>query len=376
MKKITLLFLFCTIQSSFGQILTSVTEEYFSGSSWYISSKTDYSYNTNGDLIQEKYFADYNSDDVLELEETTTYSYNTFGRLIEENYNNEYKGEYTYNADNLLTTYISSEKENNVWVNNYKAEIFYNGTNIDYYIGYGWDGVNWYLEEDGSERIKYIYQGNNLVTTTEEDYINSSWVESGKEVFTYDASNRLIKEEYYNKDNDIYTLEEFYDYTYDSNNNIATQEGGYRDQSSTMNNFKPLTYQYDLNVNMSDITHPFKDKIGTKIYFDVKHHFINKILSESSDDSKITYNYNENTANTKDITLVDFEVYPNPATSLLTIKDNSFTIKKIELYNVLGKKVLSTNINKINIENLVNGVYLMKLETEEGNIVTKRIVKK
>lgn len=67
-------------------------------------------------------------------------------------------------------------------------------------------------------------------------------------------------------------------------------------------------------------------------------------------------------------------IYPNPANTILniSIKDNQ-SISDIELYNILGEKILKTKAKKINVSNFQPGIYIIRILTEKGR-VTKRIV--
>jgi len=69
-------------------------------------------------------------------------------------------------------------------------------------------------------------------------------------------------------------------------------------------------------------------------------------------------------------------VYPNPASTILNINTNNIEIIKIELYDVLGKKVLGKNgtINQLDISNLDNGLYLVNIQTAQG-VLVKKILK-
>ena len=51
-------------------------------------------------------------------------------------------------------------------------------------------------------------------------------------------------------------------------------------------------------------------------------------------------------------------VYPNPTSSLININD---TFSSIEIYSIEGKLILTTQEKKINIENYMNGVYILKI---------------
>jgi hypothetical protein len=76
--------------------------------------------------------------------------------------------------------------------------------------------------------------------------------------------------------------------------------------------------------------------------------------------------------NLKKITL-----FPNPAQNSFSIENsNNETIKTVFIYDYLGKEVLkqiSNNNNKVDISNLVNGIYLVKIETEKGSFTEKLI---
>ncbi|MES2812907.1 MAG: T9SS type A sorting domain-containing protein [Bacteroidota bacterium] len=68
-------------------------------------------------------------------------------------------------------------------------------------------------------------------------------------------------------------------------------------------------------------------------------------------------------------------VYPNPAKTALFVTSDSFASKNVEIYNVLGAKVLTTQVNnsQINVSSLTRGVYVAKI-TEEGKIATVKLV--
>lgn len=72
------------------------------------------------------------------------------------------------------------------------------------------------------------------------------------------------------------------------------------------------------------------------------------------------------------------KIYPNPATSDLTIQANS-AIDNISIYNVLGQEVNSknpkSNITTLDISNLQKGFYIVKT-TSEGKTETTKVLKK
>ncbi|WGD34953.1 T9SS type A sorting domain-containing protein [Olleya sp. YS] len=81
-------------------------------------------------------------------------------------------------------------------------------------------------------------------------------------------------------------------------------------------------------------------------------------------------------------TLTSIQIYPNPASTTLNIEvptqfEDGLTI---EVYDVLGKRVLLQTINQLNTSLSISawndGVYLMKISSlKDGKSVTKRFVK-
>jgi hypothetical protein len=78
-----------------------------------------------------------------------------------------------------------------------------------------------------------------------------------------------------------------------------------------------------------------------------------------------------------DFTIDTFNMYPNPASNNLTIK-SKFNIEKINIYNILGKKVLevspNTNNTNIDISAFKKGLYLVQMDSN-GKSNTSKLVK-
>jgi aminopeptidase N len=70
------------------------------------------------------------------------------------------------------------------------------------------------------------------------------------------------------------------------------------------------------------------------------------------------------------------QMYPNPSAAILNIDmPTNTTLDKISFYNNLGQKTLETNQNTIDISTLSSGIYIVALETSEGQF-HKRFIKK
>ncbi|MGJ8743461.1 T9SS type A sorting domain-containing protein [Polaribacter sp.] len=72
---------------------------------------------------------------------------------------------------------------------------------------------------------------------------------------------------------------------------------------------------------------------------------------------------NESTASVNDVFSSQISIYPNPAKEFVQISTNE-TITGIAIYNLIGKKVISSNNlinNKIDVSNLSKGIYVLKV---------------
>ena len=75
-------------------------------------------------------------------------------------------------------------------------------------------------------------------------------------------------------------------------------------------------------------------------------------------------------------TLLDFSVYPTPTESILNVKSKTEIIK-IEIYSKLGQLIIKSKTeNQIDVSNLTQGLYFVKVEDINGKFGVKKIVKK
>lgn len=69
-------------------------------------------------------------------------------------------------------------------------------------------------------------------------------------------------------------------------------------------------------------------------------------------------------------------LYPNPAQEVLNISSSN-KISKIEVYDLLGRKVASkNNASDVNVAALGKGAYIVKVVQENGSVVAKQFIKK
>jgi len=70
-----------------------------------------------------------------------------------------------------------------------------------------------------------------------------------------------------------------------------------------------------------------------------------------------------------------FGLYPNPSNELVNIELVS-EIKSVEIYSLQGQKVLISSEKQINVSNLANGIYMVRVEDENGAVATQKLIKK
>ena len=71
-------------------------------------------------------------------------------------------------------------------------------------------------------------------------------------------------------------------------------------------------------------------------------------------------------------------LYPNPTNGLLKIENpNLIRINKVDIFNIYGQKLQAKfNNNTIDLNHLTNGIYLVRIEDENGKQGTYKIIKK
>lgn len=87
-------------------------------------------------------------------------------------------------------------------------------------------------------------------------------------------------------------------------------------------------------------------------------------------------NYADPSLSTDDVLANEFKVYPNPAKDYVSIQSKKKIVTSVDLYNVLGAKVLTSKLSngRINVSSLVKGVYFMNINAEGGSATKKLVI--
>ncbi len=98
------------------------------------------------------------------------------------------------------------------------------------------------------------------------------------------------------------------------------------------------------------------------------------IVSSSSGDNKLAW-YKNNTLGISENQIANYIIYPNPTNGILYIESN-LPFSQISVFNLLGQSIETVqNTHQIDLSKVEAGVYFLKIEGENGNSQTHKIVK-
>lgn len=84
----------------------------------------------------------------------------------------------------------------------------------------------------------------------------------------------------------------------------------------------------------------------------------------------------EGTASVAENNIEGLNVYPNPANDIVTISSNTYATKSVQLFDMVGKKVLDVETTAtIDVSTLNKGMYVMKIN-EVGKTATRKLIVK
>lgn len=218
----------------------------------------------------------------------------------------------------------------------------YSGNKITELVDYYWNGADWVLTADSSSKTTVTYGANGLVSEFfYYEWNGSTWSLDEKDVYGFNTKNKIASSIFYDWNGAAYEANYKEEFSYDANGNLISEKDfDYNNGSFEL--YSEENYTFDETQMMSSFTHPFKDKFGFEALMGQDDRFVNKVLGYSNVDYRTTHNYGEATASVKDVSFMDFAVYPNPTKNTLTIDDGKFSIENVAIFNVLGKKVFET----------------------------------
>lgn len=328
-----------------------------------MTSKTTYERFGNG-MRKYEYF--YNGQGLLS-EVTYSYYNGTNWHFIEKYY-------YEYDEEMNQILYIQYKHEDGNWEEVEKKVWEYAGglpwLILRYSFGTLYDKTEYDYNEQGlcSEMIRSIYIVEPMVP---------EWKEYYKELYEYDeAGNLLTKTILDGNSNGLYYRKKT-ELAYDGNNNCTniSEYSGYDNNTGQwlyLN--KEFGFVYDSTVNINNIAGLSS---FWKEYFDLDIPLFNELQLVTIDmGDVIQYDfYYSNSTGLDEPKEILLSVWPNPATEKVHV--GGIEIAEVQVYNTLGQLMKTVqNSNEVDVSNLPQGVYLLRITDAEGKNRVARVMKK
>jgi len=377
-----------------------------------VDIKKYYTYYSNGIIESQRIFKWDNA--VNDFYEKDNYLYNQTGDILQIiSYNSDYtsgnKSIYNYGLNGVSEKLIYYLYDYNTqdWRYSNKIIFEYNSSGLfSLEKSYYYDGANWII----TDSLVYFYntsEKDTLEIKYKSDNNGLSWNYYLKNTLDYNANNKIIQRILYVWDINHWRENSKYETIYDTSgrweeafhflwiDSISQWENNQKDifsytgqnltkdsiylwEDSIWVNEAIDTYNYDINVNMSDIAY----------ILDYVEEFLenaNKLISYERDAwaevlnqfwpyEIIEYYYsNSNFTNNENLQTDVLKIYPNPTNGIITI--NVKNLQRIEIFDSNGKVVYQTNRIKKNIDisGQAKGIYFIKVITAKG-VETKKIL--
>ena len=335
--------------------------------------RTSYTYDEYDFYLNEEYTEvkfDNNWSDFSLL----TYQYDFYGNVLEilaqlaENgdWVNEAQAFYSYENEELSEVIIQYW-ENGDWVNETKEVYNYNG-DVTTVLFWDWNGNNWTSNElytytnngDGTIEllIQYMQGGawqndeKQLITLNfdekveeiiVQDWVGTSWVNAERTTYAYDGGvfTEKIIENWNGSD-----WEDDYKYVYEYDDGNAKHGECLKMESGSW-------ISADGDIEMAyGYSEESKEYYGWRVEVE----------------------YVDLTAVDEKNHALSFEVFPVPAENEIIVQSERF--QKAEIFNLTGQKLMESVQDRIDVNSLPSGVYVIKVFGLEGDCATQRFVVK
>lgn len=380
-----------------GQIISYQYDKKITDIGMRLYFKIDYTYDYRGDKITKRYYRPRENDQLIE-QYNNTYKWDNEHQIIEDTYNVvgfdiRSKTNYSWNAENQLLLIDKKDWDytNQEWVND-EQEIFnYNAEgNLESVLNRLWlkDSNEW------KDMKLYEYSYNNDQALVQRivyrQYIDTDYWEKDHRLDFYYNEHGYKKEEvefYGSLQNDTLPVQNKKEYTTDEyGNTIASISYEWQDYDELWLEKAKDIPDYNFNYQRDEILIPEDYDLFTSLYEyhdmdNAQNMWISSTISWYHAETKgwdikgqTLLHYTE--INVSAIKLIENSstyIYPNPVNNSLVINTNEFMYS--EIYSQAGQKVLSTVNSKINVSQLEQGVYFIKIVTTDKKTEIKKFIK-
>lgn len=349
----------------------------------------------------------------------TTYSYDANNKVLmdykrvwrEGNWADSLKDVYTYDDKQLMST-RTHENFDVPEKGTFRLTFTYDKReNLTYRLYEGWNGAEWFNQEnfsctyDGNNNMlsqliqiwgrgnwkdyayltyEYDDRNNPLMELIQEKGETDEWEDMEKWSFQYDLNDNIINVIYEPFRNYPYENNMQWSHTWDGGHNMLTNIVQYRNiEHSEWSNLEKFEYIYDDQKNCTVAEH--WSWTGGWVYnrahdLSVTYNDAQSTFAIGGGFYKVALSYTTIGGQGEAIAPVSDElisIYPNPTSGKIIFSIADVDVKQVSLYNQLGQKIMEqafVNENVLEIGHYPSGVYLLLMETTQGNI-TKKIIK-
>lgn len=89
--------------------------------------------------------------------------------------------------------------------------------------------------------------------------------------------------------------------------------------------------------------------------------------------------YSVTTLGVENLSAKSYKLYPNPVTDVLKIESQE-NVQQVSLYSITGQLLITitpqSNMIEVDVAPFVSGIYILKIQNNNGNIIINRVVKK
>jgi hypothetical protein len=278
-------------------ILKEDITEKFVADTWKNSSKNEYIFNENNNLIDSTYFTwnDTTSQWINNYKTSTTFSpegkklISLGQRWQNNNWVNNRQYTYVYNSQNQLDTMFSKRWQQNSWRNNAFVIYTYNengfmteavtqtyfGSNISNFskitynyendllvelANYIWQNNDWVMQD----KYKFTYDENKkLLTSSRQSIQNIGWLTTTQNFFFYDQFNNKVRDLTQRLINQQWQDYRRINYFYDNQNNLITEQTqAWSSSSNSWSNLEKTDYNYKNQKLHFKYTSTWKNNVG------------------------------------------------------------------------------------------------------------------
>lgn len=295
------------------------------------------------------------------------YAYDLSNNLIEEQFQ-QWQATDWVNVKQFFSVFDSQQNEINsiiqtwdgaAWVNEYQFNWLYDSMdNMIHVLIQSWLTDKW----ENLFQYNETYELHNMTSSTQQNWMDSAWVNDSRSVFNYDLNNNNIDRTDQLWMDTVWTNESKDVFLYDGANNNIQLTSQQWEGNTWINRFQTVSEFNALNKQIS--------RQNKKWY-----------LEDWKKLDSAHFYYNEPTGIKKEMVAKTYlTVYPNPFKETLTfLLTQDMDHPSIFIYDILGKqqgKIDAVAEKKIifNRELLPNGIYFYKVMNKEQVIAVGKII--